>query len=105
MPDTSSKSATSSERVTTRSASQQSLLTVVDLTVETSHISDHSLAEAKTYERTPEEVAFERHGFAQPPKLFRSVALHAKGSDPAMCLDLLDDMYGFYMHHEVDFFF
>lgn len=57
--------------------------------------------EVKGQEKTLEELEFDRYGFYQPPKIRRRVALHLNGADPKQCLDIIDDLYAFYMDMEV----
>ncbi|RYH02890.1 hypothetical protein EON65_47630 [archaeon] len=43
----------------------------------------------------------ECYGFIHPPKIARKLPLLGKSSDPAQCLEVLDDIYAFYQATQV----
>jgi hypothetical protein len=55
-------------------------------------------------DKTAEEIAFDQYGFYQPPKITRRLPLRSRASNPAECLDIIDDMYAFYCDTEVSLF-
>lgn len=61
-----------------------------------SRTSTGSSASASAVERE-----LERNGFVQPQTVKRRMPAHTKGADPAECLDVLDDMYGFFHSKQV----
>jgi hypothetical protein len=52
-------------------------------------------------EKVVDDVEFDRYGFYQPPKIQRKLPIYLKGADPKHCLDIIDDLYAFYVDMEV----
>lgn len=52
-------------------------------------------------EKVVDDVEFDRYGFYQPPKIQRKLPIYLKGADPKQCLDIIDDLYAFYVDMEV----
>eukprot|EP01040_Poterioochromonas_malhamensis_P003072 gene3068-3267_t len=54
-------------------------------------------------EKVVDDVEFDRYGFYQPPKIQRKLPIYLKGADPKHCLDIIDDLYAFYVDMETVF--